>query len=348
MFTTEPVTSISYFRPGSLQPLYMFELFGLLVALAIYNGITIPVSFPLALYAQLLHPSEGLDECHESFTLKDLKDGWPNLARSLQAVQDGQVPDTEWVLPMEANGLHFGIGKKAFIRLMREAKGYEQGNLDRITLPFSDLAVAGAGRRAAFAAQKALPRKHWPGWTLTADPTGTIHPTVPPATARQFVKPYIAWLTTYSVFPQLLAFKRGFRALFPNSALPLFTSRTLKTTIEGTTTLDLAALRRNTQYESFFPTDPYIQLFWKIVESWTPSEQKSLLKFVTAAERIPVTGAGALTFRISRAEGVGNEQLPTSSTCFGTLYLPRYEGEGVLEKRLKTAVEFGGSGFGQG
>jgi hypothetical protein len=50
MFTTDPITGLSYFRPGSLQPLYMFELFGLLVALAAYNGITIPVRFPLALY----------------------------------------------------------------------------------------------------------------------------------------------------------------------------------------------------------------------------------------------------------------------------------------------------------
>lgn len=327
----------------------MFELFGLLVALAIYNGITIPVSFPVALYAQLLHPSEGLEECHETFTLKDLKDGWPDLARSLQAVQDGLVPDTEWVLPIEANGVYFGVGKKAFLRLMREAREYEQGKLDRITMPFSDLTVLDSSLASASAAAKrALPRRHWPGWTLTADPTGTVHPVVPPSSAHHYTNPYIAWLTTYSVFPQLLAFKRGFRVLFPDPVLPLFTPRTLKTTVEGTTLLDLAALRRSTQYDSYLPTDPYIEHFWSVLESWSPEEQKALLKFVTAAGRIPVTGAGALTFRISKAEGGGEEQLPTSSTCFGTLYLPRYEGEGVLEKRLRTAVEFGGAGFGTG
>lgn len=35
MFTTDPQTGLSYFTAGSLQPLYMFELFGLLLALAI-------------------------------------------------------------------------------------------------------------------------------------------------------------------------------------------------------------------------------------------------------------------------------------------------------------------------
>ena len=77
MFTTDVITGLSYFRPGSLQPLYMFELFGLLVALALYNGITLPISFPLAFYKNLL----GFP-CDE---LRDIQDGWPEIARSLQS-----------------------------------------------------------------------------------------------------------------------------------------------------------------------------------------------------------------------------------------------------------------------
>ena len=34
------------------------------------------------------------------------------------------------------------------------------------------------------------------------------------------------------------------------------------------------------------------------------------------------------------------------STCFGTLYLPRYKDEQTLERKLGIALEFGGEGFG--
>lgn len=40
------------------------------------------------------------------------------------------------------------------------------------------------------------------------------------------------------------------------------------------------------------------------------------------------------------------EALPTSSTCFGTLYLPKYRDEETLERKLRVALEFGGVGFG--
>ena len=90
---------------------------------------------------------------------------------------------------------------------------------------------------------------------------------------------------------------------------------------------------------------------------WPAEKQKALLKFVTAAERIPVTGASALTFRVQQSvpshrsvgAGAGEEAvqlLPTSSTCFGTLYLPRYKDEETLERKLGIALEFGGVGFG--
>ena len=45
-------------------------------------------------------------------------------------------------------------------------------------------------------------------------------------------------------------------------------------------------------------------------------------------------------------EGGHTALLPTSSTCFGTLYLPRYKDEQTLERKLGIALEFGGEGFG--
>ena len=76
-----------WFQPRSLEPLYKFELLGLLASLAVYNGLTLPFTFPLALYRKLL----GLTNA-----LRDIGDGWPALARGLIDLLfwvDGDVED---------------------------------------------------------------------------------------------------------------------------------------------------------------------------------------------------------------------------------------------------------------
>ena len=79
---------MSWFQPCSLEPLYRFELLGLLASLAVYNGLTLPVTFPLALYRKLLD--------FEVCSLGDIEDGWPDLTKGfleLLTWSDGDVED---------------------------------------------------------------------------------------------------------------------------------------------------------------------------------------------------------------------------------------------------------------
>ena len=79
---------MSWFQPHSMEPLYKFELLGILVSLAIYNGLTLPFNFPVALYAKLLH--WRLSE------IVHIEDGWPALAKGLAELlswEDGDVED---------------------------------------------------------------------------------------------------------------------------------------------------------------------------------------------------------------------------------------------------------------
>ncbi len=88
MFTVDEQSGMSWFRPCSLEPLYKFELVGLLFGLAIYNGLTLPVNFPLALYQKL----RGL----EITKTAQIQDGWPALAKGLESLltwSDGDVGD---------------------------------------------------------------------------------------------------------------------------------------------------------------------------------------------------------------------------------------------------------------
>lgn len=88
MFTVDDESGMSWFRPCSLEPMYKFELVGLLFGLAIYNGLTLPVNFPLAFYRKL--------QGQEVTKTVQIKDGWPTLAKGLESLlawSDGDVGD---------------------------------------------------------------------------------------------------------------------------------------------------------------------------------------------------------------------------------------------------------------
>ncbi|KAI9709409.1 MAG: hypothetical protein M1812_007686 [Candelaria pacifica] len=73
VFHTDPMTQFSWFQICSFEPLYKFELLGLLVSLAVYNGNTVPLNFPKALYRKLL--SLPVTE------IQHIRDGWPDKAK---------------------------------------------------------------------------------------------------------------------------------------------------------------------------------------------------------------------------------------------------------------------------
>ncbi|CAF9903145.1 MAG: hypothetical protein ALECFALPRED_000146 [Alectoria fallacina] len=87
VFTTDPTTRMSWFHPSSPEPAYKFELLGILVSLAVYNGLTLPFTFPLVMYRKL----SGL----HNHRLSDLEDGWPELVKGLRALRDWKDGDVE-------------------------------------------------------------------------------------------------------------------------------------------------------------------------------------------------------------------------------------------------------------
>jgi hypothetical protein len=87
VFVTDERTRLSWLCESSLESAQKFELVGLVMGLAVYNGITLPVNFPKALYIKLLDGTPTLD---------DIDDYWPELARGLKEMrgwEDGDVGD---------------------------------------------------------------------------------------------------------------------------------------------------------------------------------------------------------------------------------------------------------------
>ncbi|KAI6783612.1 Ubiquitin-protein ligase E3A-like protein [Emericellopsis cladophorae] len=84
-FTVDDRTRMAWFAPGSVVELWKFELLGLIVSLAVYNGLTLPVTFPTALYRKLLN--RPVTDLHH------IEDGWPDLASGLTMLQDWNEND---------------------------------------------------------------------------------------------------------------------------------------------------------------------------------------------------------------------------------------------------------------
>ena len=197
MFTTDSQSGISYFRPGSLQPLYMFELFGLTVALALYNGITLPIRLPKVLYTilSLLDMHNSCLDLGGKLQLQDLNDRWAHEVRSLQSILSYEVDDLEYSFPFEANGLRMSVQYPD--TRFRSAK-YE--------IQVLDMTLVDGGRPDITHCNPG--DLNWPGWQVNSI-SGQAKD-VTNETKAEYVQDYIYHLCYGSVAPQLHGFLKGF------------------------------------------------------------------------------------------------------------------------------------------
>ncbi|KAK5083929.1 hypothetical protein LTR05_006436 [Lithohypha guttulata] len=314
MFETDPTTHMTWFKPGSLEPLYKFEALGILMSLAVYNGVTIPMTMPLALYRKIL----GL----KVKKVEHIEDGWPDLARSFRQMLDWTEGDVGEVMCRTYEFSYESFGRYVTIDMTKTQHSTTSG------LPGPS-------------ADKTDPKKD-----NTNDISGLPNPDEAPlvtnANRKDYVKDYILHLTDKSISPQLTAFLKGLHTLLLPKALSLFPPHTLKLLFEGHPTsqpLRIADWQAATIYEDYTPSDPIIIWFWELLRNeFTQDQLRKLLEFVTASNRIPVGGWSGVRFIIQR-NAAGNEWLPGSSTCYGRLFLPEYSSKEILREKLMKAIE---------
>merc|ERR1719445_1190808 len=105
MFTEYEDSNLIWFNPASFEDDSFYFLIGILCGLAIYNFTIVNVPFPLILYKKLL--SEKV--LHFDYTLSDLAELNPTIARSLQQLLDYKGEDVEDVFCLQ-----FSIGQNSF------------------------------------------------------------------------------------------------------------------------------------------------------------------------------------------------------------------------------------------
>ncbi|EKV06368.1 hypothetical protein PDIG_70620 [Penicillium digitatum PHI26] len=364
MFTVDTPHRMSWFQPCSLEPLYKFELIGLLMSIAIYNGLTLPVNLPTAFYRKML----GLKVKH----LDHIRDGWPELSQGLDTLvawKDGDVGDV-FTRTYEFSFETFGSIETVDMQKVDRDAAWPLTSQVRITAPAP---IAGSSawmdvpaycnpevlRSPTLAAVKGASNftscepASDTAVKLVSEFTPLQSSVLPAEEAalvtntnrHQYVKDYIFWLTDKSIRPQFEAFQRGFNTCLDRSALSIFSPEALKTVVEGIQSIDVEELENHARYEGGFgPDHRVIRDFWDIIQEYPNEKRAQLLEFVTASDRVPVNGISSLMFVIQK-NGVGDLRLPTSLTCFGRLLLPEYSSREALATKLDKALE-NAQGFG--
>ncbi|CAI4217481.1 unnamed protein product [Parascedosporium putredinis] len=313
-FQVDDRTRMAWFVPGSLLETWKYELIGVLFSLAVYNGITLPVTLPKAFYRRLL--GEPVDELHH------IADGWPDLASGLTTLLEWDEKD--------------GSVEDVFAR----------------TYEFSiEVFDAPVSRNMQAAPGEAWPRVAVPSDSSAPtafDQNPTDAPMVTYDNRSAYVSDYIKYLTDISVRPQYEAFERGFKACLTSKSLNILNSTILQSIVEGMQEIDLSELKRYTRYNGWDASHSTIKDFWSIVKRYDEPMKRRLLEFVTASDRVPVGGMQNIQFVIQRNGEEGPlGRLPTAYTCYGTLLLPEYQDKEVLKERMGMALQ-NAQGFGFG
>ncbi|KAK5053039.1 hypothetical protein LTR84_002013 [Exophiala bonariae] len=148
------------------------------------------------------------------------------------------------------------------------------------------------------------------------------------------------------------AFLSGLGQIIQPSWLAMFNQKELQKLVGGDSSeLDIADLRRNTQYGGLYQIGddglehPTVQLFWKALQEMDNADRRKVLKFVTSTPRAPLLGFSHLNPKFSiRDSSEDQARLPSTSTCVNLLKLPRYGDIKTMKDKLLYAVN-SGAGF---
>jgi len=157
---------------------------------------------------------------------------------------------------------------------------------------------------------------------------------------------------TTAIQRQIKSYLDGFYELVNPDLIAIFTPRELELVISGLPDIDVADLKKNTEYVGWKATDKEIGWFWAVMGNLTRNQKAAFLQFVTGSSKVPLAGFGELQgmrgiqkFSIHKATTSSKGSLMSAHTCFNSLDLPVYESEEEMREKLLYAINEGAGSF---
>ncbi|OLQ13963.1 E3 ubiquitin-protein ligase HUWE1 [Symbiodinium microadriaticum] len=156
-------------------------------------------------------------------------------------------------------------------------------------------------------------------------------------TRREYVDLYCRWQLEGASARQFQLLAQGFEKVV-DSALWSFL------TAEEAGEQEMSCFRE-CKIDSYDASDPYIEDFWSVLQSFDTARLKKFLAFTTGTNRAPLNGLRDVRLVVQKHGVEPTTRLPTAQTCFNLLLLPRYESRDKMEQLLCLAIE-NSEGFG--
>lgn len=131
----------------------------------------------------------------------------------------------------------------------------------------------------------------------------------------------------------------GVQHLCPRELFNKLSPVSLQLVLEGNHDIDVASWRMYTEVKhGGYDNKVTIELFWKVVASFSEQEKQRLLCFAVGTTTLPANGFAELSPLFTLVIGTMTpDKLPVSHTCFHMLLLPRYVSEEDMRSKLLTA-----------
>ncbi|CAK9039718.1 Probable E3 ubiquitin-protein ligase HERC3 (HECT domain and RCC1-like domain-containing protein 3) (HECT-type E3 ubiquitin transferase HERC3), partial [Durusdinium trenchii] len=164
-------------------------------------------------------------------------------------------------------------------------------------------------------------------------------------TRKEYVELYCRWRLETSTERQFKLLAQGFEKVVDSALWSFLSAEEAHLIICSEPTLEASELRHLAHYEGYSKDDPYIQSFWKILESFETDQLKKFLAFTTGTDRAPLGGLKDVRLVVQKHGTEPTNRLPSAQTCFNLLLLPQYESAKKMEQSLLLAIE-NSEGFG--
>ena len=284
-------------------PVNLFELFGTLIGISIYNGVYLDLKFPIVVFKYMLYLNTKAEAKPSMDDFSELK---PLIAESLKKLKTSrELKQIDEV---------FAVSTEVLVR---------NGSFQEANTPLN----AAQYRRSIIEEE--------------LKPNGANIP-VNSGNVDEFIELYIKKVLLDTHWLEIQSIARGFQKVMACPALSLCKARELKLLLCGIPNFDnFAELVTNTTYIDGFSRDtPVIIWFWDMVlETYTEVHRRKLLFFATGNDRIPTNGFKGLRFVIQKANSHNDDHLPTAHTCFNTLCFPEYSSKDILFNRFQLALD---------
>lgn len=304
LFTYDDDSQYCYFSPHGFETSDQFFLVGVLLGLAIYNSTILDVALPPFLFRKLLASAPSY--------------AGPTTSSS-RPIYGCTIDDLSEYRPALARGL-------------RQMLEYEGSVEQTFMLDFI-----------------AVTERYGQSEYTPLCPNGDKRP-VTNSNRKEYVDLYVRYLLDVAVSRQYEPFRRGFFTVCGGNALSLFRPEEIELLIRGSDeALDVATLQAVAIYDGWGKgfdagKEPLVIWFWNAFIQASPKDQRKLLSFITASDRIPAMGATSLVIKVIRLSD-NPERYPIARTCFNLIGLHHYSSQAQLENRLWRAVAEG-EGFG--